>query len=114
VFAVAWLTTIRSSPEIPNPYAELGDPLLAGVALPRAAHDGLGHAEPRTNPRKHAAHGAHRDGRPLLPLHLEAQQLARPRRAIPAEVQGRAPKKPDDALPEASVHLRLAVVAPLS
>ena len=93
--------------------AELGEPTLARVALPREENDGLGHAESSTDAGESAAHGAHRDRRPALPLHLEAEKLSGPRRPTPTEIFWRAAKKLDDVAPEAAVHLCPAVTAAL-
>src|SRR6202789_1854682 len=91
--------------------ADLGQPSLARVALPRAEDDGLGHAAPRPDARKHAPHGADVDGGPALALHLQAQKLARPGGALPTEVLWRTLKKLRNPRSECAVRLAFAVAA---
>ena len=74
---------------------------------------GLGHAESSPEGRQRAAHGAHGDRRPAVLLHLQAEQLAGPRRSAPPEVLRRALEKLRDPAPEGVADLGLPVAAPL-
>lgn len=86
---------------------------LARVARPRAEHDGLRDTKACAEASERAPHRAYGNARPAFTTHLQAQELARPGRARPAEGLGRATKKRGDACTKRVVDLWRSVVPPL-